>query len=149
MKETVQSNIKQIYCDALDQKKWVGSDIWGFFSNGKVDSYCIREGYRNILFILTDGYLYYSTNKQVNGAEYSYVLPETLAVNQSSLIVKRKNLGNLEVIMLEVNPYTPKQRDKLIDVLQNWLKEMDVTKYVVAETDLPDRTYSIIDSFMN
>lgn len=148
MKETVSSNIEQIYSDALEQKKWVGSDIWGFFSNGKVDNYCIREGYRNVLFILTDGYLFYAPNKQVDGKAYSYVLPQTLAVYESSLIVKRKGLENLEVIVLEVNPYAPNQRDKLIDVLQNWFKEMEVGNFVVSETDLPIRTQAVIDSFM-
>lgn len=148
MKETVSSNIEQIYSATLEQKKWIGSDIWDFFSNGKVDKYCIREGYRNVLFILTDGYLFYAPNKQVNGKAYSYVLPQTLAVDESSLIVKRKGLENLEVIVLEVNPYAPNQRDKLIDVLQNWFKEMEVGNFVVSETDLPIRTQAVIDSFM-
>lgn len=148
MKEKVQNNIEQIYNEAINKHKWVGSDIWGFFSNGKVDNYCIRDGYRNVLFILTDGYLFYEPNKQKEGNAYSYVLPSTLAIDGSSLIIKRSGLEDLEVIMLEVNPYSPKEHDLLINVLQNWFKGMDVSSFVVVETDLPDRTQAVIEDFM-
>lgn len=149
MKQRFQNNLSQIYSDALDQQKWVGSDIWGFFSNKEVDKLCIRKGYRNILVILTDGYLYHTNNKVKDGNAYSYILPQTLAADNSSLIVKRDNLSNLEVLMLEVNPYAPTQHDKLISVLEDWFKSMGVEKFVVSETALPVNTEIYIDSFIN
>lgn len=148
MKERFQNNLSQIYTDAISDEKWVGSDIWGFFSNGEVDKLCIRKGYRNILVILTDGYLYHIGNKIKEGSAYSYVLPQTLAEESSSLIVKRGGLQNLEVLMLEVNPYTADQRNKLIPVLEAWLRGMEVGKFVVSETALPVNTEVYIDSFM-
>lgn len=148
MKERFHNNLSQIYTDAISDKKWVGSDIWGFFSNGEVDKLCIRKGYRNILVILTDGYLYHIGNKIKEGSAYSYVLPQTLAEESSSLIVKRGGLQNLEVLMLEVNPYTADQRNKLIPVLEAWLRGMEVGKFVVSETALPVNTEVYIDSFM-
>lgn len=149
MKQRFQNNLSQIYSDALEQQKWVGSDIWGFFSNKEVDKLCIRKGYRNILVILTDGYLYHTNNKVQDGNAYSYILPKTLAIDNSSLIVKRNNLSNLEVLMLEVNPYSPAQHDKLMSVLEDWFRNMGVEKFVVSETALPVNTEVYIDSFIN
>lgn len=149
MKSRFQDNLSQIYNDAIAQKKWVGCDIWGFFSNKVVDTLCVRDGYRNILVILTDGYLFHEANKVVDGKAYSYVLPQTLEVEGSSLITKRNGLTNLEVLMLEVNPYTPQQHNALITILENWFREMGVEKLVVSETDLPVNTEVYIDSFIN
>lgn len=149
MKAQFQTNLEQIYNDAIQEQKWVGCDIWGFFSNKTVDNLCVREGYRNILVILTDGYLYHAENKVVDGNSYSYVLPQTLELKNSSLIVKRKDLSNLEVLMLEVNPYSPKQHDALIAILEKWFIGMGVEKFVVSETSLPVNTAVYIDNFVN
>ncbi|MDE5744170.1 MAG: hypothetical protein K2H84_00750 [Paramuribaculum sp.] len=149
MKDSFRANISQIYQSTLSAKKWIGSDIWGFFSNKKVDAQCIREGYRNILVILTDGYLFYGPNKIHDGNSYSYILPQTLKDSQSSLIVKRDGLRDLEVLMLEVNPYTPLDEDRLIAVLNKWFDDMGVEKFVVADTDMPVNTENIIRNFIS
>lgn len=149
MKNRFQTNLTQIYNDALEDSKWVGSDIWGFFSNKEVDRLCIRPGYKNILVILTDGYLFHADNKIKDGNSYSYILPQTLKDPNSSLIVKRDGLTDLNVLMLEVNPYELKQRDGLIKTLERWFSEMGVDKFVVSETALPGTTEIYIDSFLN
>lgn len=148
MREKISTNVSQIYQNTLAAKSWPGSDIWAFFTDKKVDTQCIRKGYRNILVILTDGYLYYEHNKRQNGNAYSYVLPQTLKDPESSLIVGREGLDNLEVLLLEVNPYEPLQRNKLIQVLEGWFKGMGVTHFVVADTDLPVNTETVIKSFI-
>ena len=86
------------------------------------------------------------------GKAYSYILPQTLAVEGSSLIDKRngelKDKG-IEVLMLEINPYQPNQRDKMVKVLENWFSAMGVEKFVVAETDANlTNTQTIIQSFL-
>lgn len=149
MKTRFQTNLSQIYDDAMEEGKWVGSDIWGFFNNKEVDKLCVRDGYRNLLVILTDGYLFHADNKVKEGNAYSYVLPQTLEIADASLIVKRRGLSNIEVLMLEVNPYNPKQRDKLTSILENWFRDMEVGKFVVSETALPVNTEVYIDSFLN
>lgn len=143
------NSLSQIYDETLKAKKWIGSDIWGFFSNKKVDELCMRNGYRNILVVLTDGYLFHANNKVKTGNAYSYVLPQTLQNPKSSLIVKRKGLNNLEVLMLEVNPYDPKAHDKMQSVLENWFKGMGVKRFVVSETDLPSNTATVIENFIS
>ena len=152
MKQNFQNNLAQIYSKAIDDgnnHKWPGCDIWDFFSSKKVDVQCVRNGYRNILIILTDGYLYEGNNKMQDGHAYSYVLPQTLKDPESSLIVNRKRLDSLEVRILEVNPYNKQEGYKLVPVLENWLKAMGVQEITVAETDLPVNTQTIIKSFLN
>ena len=149
MKDRIQTNLTQIYTDVLEQQDWVGSDIWGFFSNKEVDKLCIRKDYRNILVILTDGYFYHAKNKIVEDKNhYSYILPKTLLDPDASLIVRRDGLQNLEVLILEVNPYAPNQRDGLIGTIEAWLKEMGVQNFAVNETNLPVSTEVYIDSFI-
>ncbi|WP_205943057.1 hypothetical protein [Pedobacter frigidisoli] len=46
----------KIYQSAIKDNHYVGSDIWSFFKN-KVEDYCIKEKHRNILVIITDGYI--------------------------------------------------------------------------------------------
>ena len=150
MKEKFNSAVAKIYKEALDEENWPGSDIWGFFSDMKVDDLCMRKGYRNILVILTDGYLYYEKNKKEEGDHgHSFVLSETLRDKDSYLICKRKGLGDLEVLMLEVNPYPNDEslKNKLHSVLEGWLTNMEVGKYKIVETDLPNNTAVYIDNF--
>lgn len=141
------TSLSKIYDATLRGKNWIGSDIWGFFKK-QIDTYCIREDARNIIVILTDGYLFYAPNKLKNGDNYSYILPQTLSNPNSGLIVSRQGLENIEVLFLEINPYDPKQQDKIETILQNWLKGMGVQKMYVGETDQPSNTKLIIDKFM-
>lgn len=147
MKDQFDEALSHIYSETLANKNWVGSDIWGFFSDKRVDELCIKDGYRNILVILTDGYIYDVNNKRQEGKAYSYVLPQTLSVEGSSLISKRKGLGDLDVLMLEVNPYAQSQKDKLLSVLQNWFNSMEIGNLKIVETDLPTNTKIYIDNF--
>lgn len=145
--EKFTSSLTQIYDATMHDKNWIGSDIWGFFKK-QVDTYCIREDARNVIVILTDGYLFYAPNKQKDGNNYSYILPQTLTNPNSGLIVSRQGLEDLEVLMLEINPYDPKHQDQMEAILQNWFKNMGVQNMYVGETDQPSNTKLIIDKFL-
>lgn len=148
MKEKFTRNLDAIYDKTIQASNWTGCDIWDFFSNKNVDAQCIRKGFRNILIILTDGYLYDAKHEVQDGDAFAFVTPTTLKDKNSSLIVKRTGLENLEVCVLEVNPYDINHRDQLVSVLENWLKAMGVQKLTVAETDLPTNTQTVIKSFL-
>ena len=150
MKGLFQRNLTQIYNKTLLEKEWIGCDIWDFFSSKKVDAQCIKKDARNIMIILTDGYLFATNNKIKKGNSYSYILPQTLN-NQSSLIVARKGLENLEVGVFEINPYSKEQEYKMIPLLENWFLSMGVAKQAltVASTDLPANTNTLLESFLN
>jgi len=150
LKSKFQKNLAAIYDKTVDEKDWVGCDIWDFFSSKKVDAQCVENGFRNILIILTDGYLYEANHKEVDGHAYSYISPKTLSDSTSSLIVKRDVLNDLEVAVLEINPYDIKHRDKMKEVLESWLQAMGVAEehVTVAETDLPVHVKTIVRSFL-
>lgn len=151
MKEKFTKNLTAIYDMTIEESKWTGCDIWDFFSNKNVDTQCMRKGFRNVLVILTDGYLYDAKHKVQEGNAFAFVTPATLKDANSSLIVKRTGLEDLEVRILEVNPYDINHRDRLVSVLENWLKGMGVKEenITVSETDLPTNTQTVIESFLN
>lgn len=150
LKSKIDETLSVIYTKTLKDRRWVGCDIWDFFSNKQVDKLCIRSGYRNVLVILTDGYLYHVNHKIKEGNAYSYILPQTLKTN-GNLLVRRKDLKDIEIIMLEINPYSPSQRDQLVKTLEDWFLNMGLDKDNISinETDNERNTEIIIDNFMN
>ncbi len=142
------NSLEQIYSSTIATGSWPGSDIWGFF-NKPIDNYCIRKGYRNILVVLTDGYIYHASNKRSEGNCHSFILPQTLKNNASCLIVGRTGLNNLDVLMLELNPNPPTDQQKMEQVITDWLNGMGVQKHYVGETDVPSNTKMIIEKFLN
>lgn len=148
MQKEFAESLGQIYSTALSEEKYIGSDIWGFFSDGMVDKYCIKKGARNILVILTDGFIYDERNKQQNAAgdSCSYLLSNTLG--KQHLWIKRNGLKNLDILLMELNPYTPAQNAPLREELIQWFKGMGVKRVECANTDLPDNTQSVIDDFL-
>lgn len=151
MKDDFSKSLSAIYNATIEKSDWIGCDIWGFFcnKNAKVDNLCIRKDYRNVLVILTDGYIYHKDNCINKGTSYSYVTSKLLdsGLIESLMMPRTKKLDNLEVLMLEVNPGDPKRHDKLVDLLEDWFKKMGVKRCVVSETDVPVNTKTQIDNF--
>lgn len=149
----------QIYQSAIKDKKYVGSDIWEFFKN-KVKDYCIKDEHRNVLFILTDGYIYHKDSKFSEGSKTSYLTPElvkSLNLNSSDYKAKIQDKGlgfvkanddleNLEVIVLGINPAkgNPFESDVIKEYWENWLKEMKIKNYQIKSADLPSNLEPII-----
>ncbi|WDF46475.1 hypothetical protein PQ459_16425 [Chryseobacterium sp. KACC 21268] len=150
---------ERIYQSAIQDKQYVGSDIWGFFKN-KVKDYCIKDKHRNILFILTDGYMFHKDSKFSEGNKTSYLTPElvkSMKLNTSDFKTKiqdqgfgfikaNDNLKDLEVVILGINPEkgNPFEGDVIKTYLENWLMEMNVKKYEVKDADLPSNLEPII-----
>ncbi|MGC1630576.1 MAG: hypothetical protein WA749_00550, partial [Gelidibacter sp.] len=131
---------KQIYQSAIADNNYIGSDIWRFFKNN-VKDYCIEEGHRNILVVLTDGYLYHKDNKIKESNSTTYLRPQDIRyfkLNTSNwkdkleqgnygFIVPRTDLENLEVLVLGINPDTknPYEQDVITLYWENWLSAMN------------------------
>lgn len=172
MKKAVYDNIitdfretlQQIYTATNQQEEWPGSDIWRFFQND-VKDYCIEQdtNYRNILVILTDGYIYdVNTTEQYGNrvqnltiskfAKYTNVSDPIRAMDKDDfgLIAPCNDLNNLEVLVLEIAPQNDNQKHEQIlkYCIEKWLKEMGVAKYAVYKTDLPVNTAKRINLFM-
>jgi hypothetical protein len=161
--------LKKIYDLTVSEKKWIGSDIWRFFKNDVAD-YCITSSpdmsYRNILVILTDGYIYHNDSKDRIQNRYAYITPSVLEAHHLrnnpnwektidsadfGLIAKRNDLNNLEILVLEVNPSANHKNDEDIikKVLSKWFDEMKVKRYRIYNTELPVNTIERIDRFFN
>jgi len=172
-KETIQkissqyiSAPNEIYNLAIKDQKYIGSDIWGFFKN-KVNDYCIKPNHRNILFILTDGYMFHQDSKFMEGNKSSYLTPELvkhlklstsaykeqIQKNGYGFVKSNDNLDNLEVVVLGINPAkgNPFEGDVISEYWINWLKEMKVKSPITKPipTDLPSNLESIIQKYIN
>jgi len=129
-------SLKLIYQNSISSQNWIGADVWGFFKR-KVKDRCIRPNYRNILVIITDGYIYHQNSKEKSANRYSYLLPEVLdgqklrnnpnwKVDMKNtdfgLIAPRKDLQDLEVLVLEIRPEPNKPQDQ--DIIEETLKSI-------------------------
>lgn len=153
---TWSSDLKKIYDMTIAQAEaskaknkvkdpYPGCDIWGFFKD-EVDFQCIKDGYRNILVILTDGFIFHKDNMIKNGNSYSYILKDNLK-NGTNLIVSRDGLHQLEVLILEVKP-EPKDYDLMKDILTDWLIGMGVEHSTVYKSTLFTDVEPVIDAFL-
>ncbi|MBS1497121.1 MAG: hypothetical protein JSU03_00320 [Bacteroidetes bacterium] len=157
---------KQITDLTIKTSKWDGSDIYRFFKNDIAD-YCIAKDttYRNILVILTDGYIYDKNSMGKIGNKSEYILPQLLTslglrnanfksifdTKNCGLISTRSDLNNLEILVLEVNSEANHKDDEDIIklYLQKWFAEMKTKRYEIYNTDLPDNTKKRIANFLN
>lgn len=151
VKETFQKSLEQVYTQAIKDSNFPGCDIWGFFSNKKVDIHCISDNHRNILFVLTDGYILDEKTMERNGDISNYISSKILTNPNAELEVGRTGLENLEVAFLEINPQDPKHLKKMTSMIENWLKGMGIKEenITISDTGLPVNTKRVIESFLN
>ncbi|MCQ2374651.1 MAG: hypothetical protein MJ069_01945 [Salinivirgaceae bacterium] len=143
------SALSQIYAQAKAEKKYHGADIYGFVGK-KINSQCVLPNYRNVLIILSDGYPYdvKSANSYGNN-EFSYVTPKLLRQYPNAKLKPLKvDLSNLEILLLEVDEANKGDYYKLQTIWADWLNGMNVKRFEMAETDLPNQTQKVIDAFL-
>lgn len=164
LKATYASQPLKIYDLAIKDKNYIGSDTWKFFKN-KVDDYCIEPAHRNILVVLTDGYIFYKDSKMQEGNQTTWLTPEMIRANgltdstwkekmkkgNFGFIPANKDLSNLEILVLGINPDTKNQYEE--DVIKtywsNWLDAMNVKRYEIRTAELPADMDKIIRNFIS
>ncbi|WP_289022309.1 hypothetical protein [uncultured Salegentibacter sp.] len=160
---TYQTAPEEIYKLAIEDDNYIGSDTWSFFKN-KVHDYTIEEGKRNILIILTDGYLFHINNKRKEQNRTTYLTPEyvkTIGLNTQNwedkvqsedfgFIPATENLENLEVLILGINPNEGNQyaEDVIFYYWSEWLEKMGVKHYDIKKADLPANLDEVIERFI-
>lgn len=163
IKNTYTTKPIEIYNLAIKDNTYVGSDTWRFFKT-KVKDYCIEENYRNILIILTDGYIFHKNTKIKEGNLTSYLTPQSIRkskLNTSKweekiekegfgFIPATSGLENLEILVLGINPdkKNPYEEDIIIKYWSNWLKNMNVNQFQIKNTGLPSNLDKIIKDFI-
>lgn len=158
-------NLSKIYDLTLAQKNYIGSDIWRFFKND-VKDYAITDhpNYKNVLVIITDGYIYHKDSNSRSNNRTTYLTPELITKenlrfgkwkdkfdnNDYGFMTTRKDLENLEVLVLEINPEgnNLKDEDIIKAYLSKWFKEMGIKKFEIYNSDLPVNTKSRIEKFL-
>lgn len=154
----------EIYKLAIEDNQYVGSDTWGFFK-GKVKDYCIDPEYRNILVLLTDGYMYHKDRKRKDDNKTNYIRPQDIRSfkltsskwderyeeYEFGFIPATENLENLEILVLGINPDSKNayEGDVIDRYWQDWFNSMDVQKFELETADLPSNLDKIIKEFIN
>lgn len=157
-----ESNLRSIYELALSEGNYPGCDIWRFIKNQQGLYMKDIKKYRNVLVVITDGYVFHEDNKEKDKNRYTYLLSsnikqyrglnceEKIKKDDFGLISTKNDLSGLEVLVLEVNPdpKNPGDYDIIKLVLTNWFTEMGASKCEVYQTDLPSNTKTNIENFI-
>lgn len=157
------SKTSKIYESALKDNKYIGSDIWSFFDS-KVKDQCIDNKYRNILIVLTDGYMFYESTVIKEKNRTTYITPELIRKNglntqdwekkikdqDFGFIKINTDLSNLEVLVLGINPSksNPYEEKVIKAYWTKWFTEMNVKHFEIKNADLPSNMEKIIDDFI-
>lgn len=166
MDDQILSALRRIYEQALKQGRYEGSDIWGFMKED-VTVQCIEpdSAYRNVLVILTDGYLYWKHDLRRQGNRFNYIergeshmtrfrtadrLEKEFDAADYGFIAHPHDLSRLEVLALgfDYPKKTPQDYDTLKRYWVKWLTEMKAAKFMITKTDLPAHNERIINDFM-
>jgi hypothetical protein len=162
------NGLNDIYAMAQATGSYPGSDIWRFMKDeAKVKCIEPDSSYRNILVILTDGYMYYENGKQQqpNSNRYNYiergtqhfskfrnpdVLAEEFDQKDYGLMPATLALGDLEVLVLECRPEEAYPQD--FDIMQKywckWLREMGVKHGEIYKSQQPAYHEKMISGFL-
>ena len=166
MSSNFRKNLERIYSKTIETKNYPGSDVWRFFKNDVAD-YAIFDDdtYRNILVLLTDGYLFHEGSQDKQGNRSMSLLPRNVEENgfrsenwrnkfeegDYGYISTRNDLENLDVLVLEITPSLKDKDDEDVikAYLQKWFDEMNVNESELYNSDLPQYTKARIDKFIN
>jgi hypothetical protein len=157
------SQTSKIYESAIKDDNYIGSDIWRFFES-KVKDQCIDNNHRNLLIILTDGYLFYENTRMTEGNLTTYLTPELIRKNglnsqdwsekiknkQYGFIKANDDLSNLEVLVLGINPNknNPYEEKVIRAYWSNWFVAMKIKHFEIKTADLPSNMDKIIKDFI-
>lgn len=164
LKENYKNLPIKIYEQAIKDDHYIGSDTWHFLKD-KASAYCIESGYRNILIIFTDGYVYHKDNLRKEGNKSTYLTPEFIrraGLNSKNwktkysdshygFIPATEDLGGLEVLVLGINPDSKNdyEDDVIKQYWNDWMKDMKVKRFQIYNADLPSNMKKVIDEFIN
>ncbi|MFC4635495.1 hypothetical protein ACFO3O_16415 [Dokdonia ponticola] len=162
--DSIPSQIYDLVRKGSKKNGYPGSDIWRFFKD-HVKDYVVENCRRNVLVILTDGYMYYDKTVMKDKNRTSFLTPQSLRklqLNNSSwkedlekrnlgFIPATSNLEDLEVLVIGItdqnneNPYTP---DIIKTYWSRWFDEMGIKKYKIKNSDIPTNIETVIADFI-
>jgi len=161
--ENYASKTSKIYNSAIKDDNFIGSDIWNFFDT-KVKDQCVEDNYRNILIVLTDGYIFHENTVITQSNRTSYITPELIRKNGLNMqnwnkkfdeqdfgfIKVDEDLSNLEVLVLGIHPdnKNPYEEKVIKAYWTKWFTEMKIKHFEIKNADLPSNMEKIIQDFI-
>ena len=152
-----------IYESAIKDNYYVGSDTWRFIKT-KANDYCVEKNHRNILVILTDGYIFHRNNKRKEANLTTYLRPQDIRefrldnnkweerINEKKFgfIPANDDLKDLEILVLGINPdkKNPFEEEIIRKYWRDWFNEMKVGNYEIKTAELPSNMDKVIKSFI-
>ena len=157
-------NANQLYKLVLKRKNFPGSNTWRFIKDNINQCIDKDSSYRNVLVIITDGYMYWPTDQRHEKNRYNYIereydhlkmfrqsdaLQNKFDTEDYGFIPAQTDLSSLEILVLGVAPDKnhPEDFDILKKYWEKWFAEMKVKKYQIVQSDLPINTEKIIKGF--
>lgn len=133
----------RLYAAAVGNSAFAGSDIWSFFRDSLESFRVSDEGgkpVRNILVVLTDGYIAFDSNagRPREGGLTSWMEVARLrhvgwekefAAGKAGLLPAGKDHGGWEVLVLEAAPRTPKDMPVIRTYWSSWLQGMGISHF--------------------
>lgn len=162
LKEQLLIQSSQLYDAAVKNSSFAGGDIWSFFRDS-LESYRIDDGkrqVRNILVVLTDGYITFDSNsgRPREGKRTSWMEVARMRHSgweqefdriDSGLLPAGKNHGAWEVLVLETAPQTPQDMPVIRKYWSKWLSEMGISHYrIEQQSDSASLEKDAITSFL-
>ena len=165
------SGVHRLY-EYVRQQSYDGADIWGF-AKEKMAARCIMDTaqYRNVLIVVTDGYLDHVKNKgmqkgnkaaNINDLTISRDLVEKANFTSGNwagkyeagkyglMVPPGTNLKGLEVLVLEINTYgrPPFYADIVKRYVTDWFRAMGVKHVEAQQTNIPSDTEQSMLAFL-
>lgn len=164
--DSIPGEIYNLVKQRAGRKGYPGSDTWRFFKD-HVKDYCIEECRRNILIILTDGYMYHEGSVMQKGSKTSYLTPKSLRSLQLNTAnweerIAQKNLGfipatdhleDLEILVIGITDQN-KENPYAVDIIKaywsDWFESMGVTsdRYKIKTADIPSSIEKVMYDFI-
>lgn len=160
------NGLQQIYSLANKKSEYPGSNIWRFMKD-EAQEKCIEDTskFRNILVILTDGYLYYKNEINQNKNRYTYIernYPHFNKFRNTALLNSEfdkgdyglepigKKLPGLEVLVMGIAPDEahPQDYDIIEKYWNKWFSEMGVQHAVLVKSQQPVYATKSISDFL-
>jgi len=162
--DSIPNEIYNLVRDGAKKNGYPGSDIWRFFKD-HVQDYAIEDCRRNVLVILTDGYMYYDKTVMNDKSRTSYLTPQSLRKLQLNTtnwkeVIEKRNLGfipaaqdldDLEVLVIGItdqNNENPYALDIIKTYWGKWFDEMGIKRYKIKNADLPTNMEKVISDFI-
>jgi len=158
----------QLYALAQKDAKKVGgypgSDVWRFFKDN-VKDYCIDACHRNILVILTDGYMFYNGTVMKEKNKTSYLTPKSLKAvslnngdwntkikdGELGFIQANNDLNDLEILVIGITSHNienPYAKDIIETYWSEWFEAMNIKNYKIKNAGLPSNIEKVISDFI-